>query len=233
MRVKLRTLKPVTPLGALFRGLVAGALGAAAQNLFFRVTASVAPKSPRDVFRAPEPEQVNETATQTLGRRFVERLMQRGPLAEDTRQKAGDIVHYAFGAVWGGLYGITRESVGAYLLPSPLLVAGFSTAVWAIGDEIALPAFRLSAWPQRYPVGTHAYAFAAHLAYGTAVAASYELLKRRSWMFASLALRGLLLRRQLLGFAPRLKRLARPALERAVEVLGKRAPFESQLVYGR
>src|SRR5262245_58454711 len=99
----------ITPLGALWRGLIAGAAGAAIQKLFFKSTQRVAPRTPRDVFEPPEPEQKSETATQTVARRVTERFLQRGPLTPEQKQRAAEIVRYGFGAAWGGMYGLMRE----------------------------------------------------------------------------------------------------------------------------
>ena len=41
----------------------------------------------------------------------------------------------------------------------------FGAALWAISDEVAVPALRLSKGPQAYPLRTHAMALASHLVY--------------------------------------------------------------------
>ena len=163
-----------TPIGALVEGIVAGAVGAGLQSLFFRATAKVAPKTPEDVFVPPEKEQAGESALETVARRAVEELAQRGPLEPREKERLGDIVHYGFGAAWGGLYGLLRASYPRLWRPSG--VAGFALGVWMVGDNLMLPAFRLSAWPHRYPPKTHAYAVAAHLVYGAGVAATLEAI---------------------------------------------------------
>ena len=157
-----------TPVRALLEGIVAGAIGAGVQSLFFRATAKIAPKPPKGAFRAPEPEQANESALETMARRLVEDLAQRGPLDATRKARLGEAVHYGFGAGWGGLYGLVRASY-----PRAWSVAGvgaFSFAVWMLGDNLMLPAFRLSAPPHRYPLKSHGYAWAAHLAYGAGTA---------------------------------------------------------------
>ena len=37
-------------------------------------------------------------------------LMKRGPLEEAQKARAGTAVHYIFGALWGGVYALCRES---------------------------------------------------------------------------------------------------------------------------
>ncbi len=165
-------MRDATPFGALLRGMAAGALGALAQDWFFRASARIAPRTPKEVFAPPEEQQSSETAVTTLARRFVEGLMRRGPLSEKAKHVGGDVVHYGFGAGWGGLWGLARESYPR--LNGPLGVAGFSAIVWTAGDHLMEPSFRLAAWPQAYPLKVHAYALFAHLVYGAAVWASYE-----------------------------------------------------------
>jgi uncharacterized membrane protein YagU involved in acid resistance len=167
-----------TPLGGLARGLVAGAVGSAVQSLFFRLTGRIAPAPPRDVFRPPERQQRDEQATETVARRFVEGLMHRGPLTDEQKAIGGSLVHYAFGAGWGALYVLARETFPRMGWRSTAL--GFSTAVWLFGDNLLLPAFELAAWPQRYPARNHAYAWAAHVVYALGVLGTYEALGPRS-----------------------------------------------------
>jgi hypothetical protein len=56
----------------------------------------------------------------------------------------------------------------------------FGTLVWLASDDILLPAFRLSAWPQHYPVKTHLYALAAHAVYGLTVATAHAAFEQSS-----------------------------------------------------
>jgi hypothetical protein len=165
-----------TPVRALLEGIVAGVAGAGVQSLFFRLSGRFAPRPPKGVFTPPEPQQAKESALETTARRLVEGLAHRGPLDERGKARAAEAVHYGFGAAWGGLYGLVRASYPRAWSPSG--VAGFSLAVWMLGDNLMLPAFRLAAPPQRYPIDTHAYAIAAHLAYGAGVGATLVVADR-------------------------------------------------------
>lgn len=88
-------------------------------------------------------------------------------LTKSEKQVGGEIMHYAVGGLSGAVYGAL-----APLVPLPHLATGaiFGTAVWAIADEIAVPALGLSMPPTEYPVSTHARALAAHLVYGISTA---------------------------------------------------------------
>jgi hypothetical protein len=166
------TPKAPSPLGALARGLVAGAIGAGVQSLFFLATKRWMPKPsevPPELSR-PEPEARGETSLETVARRATEGLMQRGPLDAGTKSVASSAVHYAFGAAWGGLYGLARESRRV----SPI---GFGAVVWMASDNFLLPLFRVAAWPKHYSLKEHHYALQAHFVYGLGTAAAYALLR--------------------------------------------------------
>jgi hypothetical protein len=166
------TSKKPSPLGALGRGLIAGALGAGVQSLFFLATKSLMPKPTKvpPELGKPEPEAQGESSLETVARRTTEGLMQRGPLDEKSKSFAGSVVHYAFGAAWGGLYGLARESMSVSGL-------AFGALVWAASDNFLLPLFRLAGWPNRYSLREHHYALQAHFAYGLATAAAYAALR--------------------------------------------------------
>jgi hypothetical protein len=168
----------VTPLGALVRGLAAGAAGALVQSLYFRWSDRWMPHTEK-VFEPPEAQQRDERSTETVARRFVEQFARRGPLSPKAKQSGATAVHVGFGAAFGGMYGLAVESAPSWRGPLGSLV--FGGLVWALGDEVLLPAMKLSAWPHKYSLATHGYALSAHLAYGLGTWASYELMQRQLW----------------------------------------------------
>lgn len=194
-----------SPLGALCAGLAAGFAGALAQSLFFAATRKVAPAPSPDAFTPVEPEQRSELPTQTVARRVTEQLAQRPPLEHP--QGAAQAVHLGFGSAWGALYGLAAGTLPRLgTLQGGL---GFGMVVWLVSDDLLLPAFRLSAWPHRYPVKGHLYAIAAHAVYGAIVASTFAALGRAATP-ATAALGSLWLTR-------RVPRLVRPAARRAVD----------------
>jgi hypothetical protein len=168
---------PMTPMGAVARGIVAGAAGSFAQGLFFVATRRITPATPQNVFSPSEEAQREETATQTVARRVVVCMMGRGPIRD--KERAGEIVHVAFGSAWGGVYGLLRGTWPG--LGTPAGAAAFGTIVWGVSDNLLLPAFRLAAWPQAYPLRVHVYAWVAHLAYGFGVWGAFEAQRRSTW----------------------------------------------------
>lgn len=193
-----------SPLGAFGAGLAAGLVGSVAQSLYFSWTRKIAPAPARDVFEPVEPEQRTEMPTQTVARR-TKQLALAGPLAHPDR--AGQVVHLAFGSAWGAAYGLLAGT-----LPSSAGLRGglaFGAAVWLLSDDILLPAFKLAAWPHHYPLKTHLYALGAHAVYGAAVAGTFEGLRRAS-LPATAALGAYWLTR-------RVPRLLRPSARRITQ----------------
>jgi uncharacterized membrane protein YagU involved in acid resistance len=105
--------------------------------------------------------EADKPATVVLADELAHTVLHRD-LTEREEQVAGEIVHYAYGATLGGLYGGLAEEL-------PAVTAGAGTAygavTWFVGDEVMVPALRLSRPPTQYPLSTHAYALASHLVY--------------------------------------------------------------------
>jgi putative membrane protein len=93
------------------------------------------------------------------------------PLPEEKKKTAGSIVHYAFGTVVGGLYGMAAEQWRPARWGEGAL---FGAAVWTGADEIAVPALKLAKKPREYPLKVHAGALASHVVYGVTT----ELVRR-------------------------------------------------------
>ena len=103
-----------------------------------------------------------EDATMKTADRISE-LLQGRHLTRDEKKKAGPVVHYAFGAIMGAVYGATVE-----VNPAANALAGipFGAILFAAADEVALPALGLSDKPAAYPLSTHFYGLVSHAVYG-------------------------------------------------------------------
>jgi hypothetical protein len=84
-------------------------------------------------------------------------------LDEREEDTGGTLVHYAFGATVGALYGAATE-----WKPATAVMAGlpFGIAVWLAADEIGLPISGLSRKPTDYPASRHLSSFGSHLVFG-------------------------------------------------------------------
>jgi hypothetical protein len=164
----------VTPLGAAFRGLLAGAIGTAAMDavLFARyrrgggksrfgsweLSSGIATWDD-----APAPAQV--------GRRLVEGLFQR-QLPADRASLVNNVTHWGYG-IFGGLqYGIVAASLPELRVRYGL---GFGAGVWGAG-YVVLPPMKLYEPIWAYDAKTLANDLSAHLVYGLATAAVLQKL---------------------------------------------------------
>ena len=92
-------------------------------------------------------------------------------LSRAEKEKGGPIVHYAFGALTGGLYGGLAEY-------SSKVTSGFGTSfggvLFSTADLLAVPALNLAPSPSNQPASALATPFAAHIVYG----ATTEFVRR-------------------------------------------------------
>ena len=97
------------------------------------------------------------------------------PVTQKYREVAGSVVHYATGAVLGGLYGaLTHERPEAALG----LGVPFGLATMLVVDDVAVQAFGWGPAPQDTPVATHGYSAASHAVFGLVVECVRRLAAR-------------------------------------------------------
>ncbi len=165
----------------LMRGVVAGIAGGLVaswvMNVFIekagpRITATVESMNgaKRDPEReahhdqsAPDQQEPKEDATMKAADAIVSTVTGGRHLTFEEKQKGGPVVHYAFGAVMGGLYGLAAEYAPAARTG---FGTGFGSALFAGADLVAVPALHLSGSSADAPASTLAPPFAAHLVYG-------------------------------------------------------------------
>jgi hypothetical protein len=164
----------MTPLGAVARGLVAGAAGTVAMDalLYARYRRGHGDEgfepwessSGLDSWeQAPAPAQV--------GKRLVEGLFDR-KLSPKRARLVNNITHWAYGILGGVQYGIVAGS-----LPTPRIRYGlpFGAGVWAAG-YVVLPAAKLYQPIWDYDRVTLTKDLSAHLVYGLGTATTLRLL---------------------------------------------------------
>jgi uncharacterized membrane protein YagU involved in acid resistance len=85
------------------------------------------------------------------------------------------VVHYAFSAVAGALYGGMAEVTDVTTLG---FGTAFGAALFVGADEIAVPALGLSNMPNEYALSKHIYGLVSHLVYGAASEAIRQPLRK-------------------------------------------------------
>lgn len=165
-----------TPLGALLRGVVAGAAGTAVMDLvqFARSRAGGGEQGLLEwEFSAGVADWDSAPAPAQIGRRLVEGLFQV-ELPDDRAALTNNVVHWAYGTGWGALFGLVEGSLSAPRARHGLVLGAL---VWLSG-YVVLPAAKLYEPIWRYGVPTLAKDLGAHLAYGLGTGAAYRGLAR-------------------------------------------------------
>lgn len=143
----------------IYKGVIAGAVGGLAASWImsrFQVALS------RALSGGDPHEGEEEDATVKTAKKISTSLLGH-ELSEDEKKTAGPVVHYAYGAGIGALYGGLAQRQEK---TTSGFGAAYGTAVWALGDELAVPAFGLGKKPTETPVSEHLQFLAAHLVYG-------------------------------------------------------------------
>jgi hypothetical protein len=151
----------LTPIGAIARGLVAGAAGTAAmtaaQTADLKATGGESSSTPGEV-----------------GRRISEGVLQR-EVSDDEMPVLNNVMHWAYGTSWGPLYGIVAGSRRRADRPRGL---AFGLVVWG-ASLVHLPAMKLAPPVWEYPPQSLASEVGFHVVYGVAAGAAWSLLDRR------------------------------------------------------
>lgn len=156
------TKKNPDPIRGLAAGIAAGLVASLAMNLFQKAWAAA----------LPPPSSGDDPATVKAAQR-LSRAATGEYFAKEDKEDAGNAVHYLFGALLGGAYGLLAEY-------RPEVTKGFGTAFGAASaafDELGVPAAGLSGPPTDFPPATHAYALASHLVFGGVTEATRRLVR--------------------------------------------------------
>jgi uncharacterized membrane protein YagU involved in acid resistance len=151
--------------GALV-GMVGGLLAAGAMSLGHSIVERAMPK-PSPPTPAPDDATV-QVARATLRAVGLD-------LEESDEPLAGTLVHYAFGASVGGLYGAAAE-----IAPRVTFSGGvpFGVAVWLGAHVAAVPALGLADPPTRRPLRREMEELGLHLVFGLTLELVRRLLRR-------------------------------------------------------
>ncbi|HEY4045637.1 MAG TPA: DUF1440 domain-containing protein [Acidobacteriaceae bacterium] len=164
---------------SLLRGIVAGVAGGLAASWVMNEFMVGPGQKLQKAAQSPEEtqqqqahaEEPKEDATMKAADRLVNTVSGGRHLSWEEKKKAGPVVHYAFGALMGGIYGGLAEYSSA-------VRSGFGTSFGGMlfggADLFAVPALGLSAAPKDQPATALISPFAAHIVYGVTT----ELVRR-------------------------------------------------------
>lgn len=166
----------MTPLGALTRGLVAGAVGTGAmtvhQELRRRMRQSRSHEGSSNGGGEQRDPWESAPAPAVVARRVIEGIFGRevGP------EKIGllsNVMHWAYGIGWGGVYGLVEGTADAGPIASG---AAFGTGVWAASYAELVP-MGLYEPPWEYPPETLANDLGYHLTYGVGTGLAFAAVR--------------------------------------------------------
>jgi hypothetical protein len=166
----------ITPLGAILRGMVAGAVGTAVMDVvsYLRYRRGGGTEKFLDWELSTDLASWEKApAPALIGKRVVEGFTGQA-LPPERAAFMNNFMHWAYGIGWGTAYGILAGS-----LPRPFVALGapFGAAVWATG-YVVLPKAGVYKPIWDYDPRTLWKDLSAHLAYGTGTAATFALLTR-------------------------------------------------------
>lgn len=159
MKLYSRRKKPNIGKG-LMAGLAAGFIASWGMNQYQKIWVELFQRhkpSPMDQEKALD-ENVTVKVAEAFSKTFLDR-----PLKKSEKETAGNAVHYAFGSISAGLYGLIVEYKPSFAKGFGL---PFGTFVWLQADELAMPALGLSKSVTQYPLSNHFYSLTSHLIYG-------------------------------------------------------------------
>lgn len=115
----------------------------------------------------------SEPATRVVATAIAEKVFHH-ELQPAERPRAETAVHYGYGALAGGAYGVAAE-----YWPQVRAGAGSlsGAGLWLASDEIGLTMLGLAKPPKAYPAKVHASALAAHVVYGVSLELSRRALR--------------------------------------------------------
>ena len=154
-----------TPLGALARGLIAGAVGTSVMTAYQMLVARLRnddsgtqPKRWRD---APAPAQV--------GKRILTGVFKENVTLADAG-KLTQVMHWGYGTGWGAALGLLQGTIAAP--PAPVGTA-FGAGVWGMSYAQLVP-MGIYEPPWKYPVKELALDLSYHVVYGVAAAVTLD-----------------------------------------------------------
>lgn len=146
-------------------GLVGGLIGTMVMNEFQKAWSKTSQALKKDDgHEGQQSGEESENATMKAAGKVAQ--IAGRELSHEQKKKAGPVVHYSFGTLQGAVYGAMTELTGTPggFLPALL----FGAALFALADEVAVPALGFSGKPSETPVSMHVYGAAAHCVYGLA-----------------------------------------------------------------
>ncbi|HEX3425207.1 MAG TPA: hypothetical protein VHT30_03690 [Acidimicrobiales bacterium] len=166
----------MSPLGAILRGAVAGAVGVIALDAsnYAQYRGGGGTEDPLSwEFSTGLDSWDDAPAPAQVGKRLYEGFLQK-ELPPSAARTVNNVTHWGYGIFWGAGYGILAASLGSRRLRGPV----FGALVW-LSSYVTLPLAKLYKPIWEYEPKVLAKDLSGHLAYGTATARAFAVLSGR------------------------------------------------------
>ncbi len=159
------------PARGALAGIAGGLLASWVMNQFLAGAkmAQEATQSPQEKQATQQQPQGEDATGKVAG--AVTQAVTGQPLSPEGKQTGGPVVHYAFGTLMGGVYGMVAEYAPASRTG---FGSAFGTALFLGADEVMVPALGLGKNPTEEPAASQVQHWLAHIVYGVTV----ELVRR-------------------------------------------------------
>lgn len=167
-----------------FRGMMVGSLSGLAGTILMTTFQILWKKGGEEISSAKRKPQTEKTEKEKEDStvKTAEHLSEAAghKLSRSEKKKAGNLVHYTFGAAMGGVYGLLRETAPKSLrrVNPAILGAGYGTAVFFGAHEIAVPTLGLGSNPLKEPLPDQISEYLAHLVFGLGTSLTYSAIRR-------------------------------------------------------
>jgi hypothetical protein len=163
----------LTPLGAVARGAIAGAIGTVAMDVvwFRRYKREGGELGFVEWEFSSKPDWGEVSAPGQVGKRIIEGFLQRD-LPAESAPLVNNVMHWGYGVLWGVQYGIVAGSLSKRRLTAAVLLG---PVVWG-SSYVLLPLAKIYKPIWEYDATTLAKDFSAHMAYGLGTAISFRIL---------------------------------------------------------
>ncbi len=171
-----REKRRATPLGAVARGVLAGATGTAAMTAWQELSSKLRSASGGGGEKGGEKEKgadpwESAPAPAVVAKRVLEGVF-RVEVPPERISLLTNVMHWGYGTAWGAVYGLLQGTIRANPVAHG---AFFGTGVWAM-SYVELVPMGLYQPPWRYPAKTLAKDLSYHVVYGLGVATAYDAL---------------------------------------------------------
>jgi hypothetical protein len=160
----------------IFRDFAFGALGGIAGTFAMERVSSWVYEYESQEKKKLEESLRKEEPPMVMARKLTEEVLHT-PVSEGNRKRLGMAIHWGYGAVWGGIYGVLHNRAPFFAKAAGL---PFAIAFTLIGDEFMNTAMGLTPPPQAFPKEAHIRGAVAHYAYTAAADGVYRVLDKVS-----------------------------------------------------